>query len=164
MPDEPRGTVRPSTWRGVAVAFVIGGCLGVVIKSVLDTVRGAAPAPVGTGVVLLVMALGVGVIWRIARRRIHLEHDLVPPAQAVRWLTLAKTSILGGAALGGGFVAYAALSLPRWAAPLGRERVLWSAAATLGSALLAVAGWLLERACRVPTPPDDEPGSPSSSG
>ena len=67
--------------------------------------------------------------------------------------------MIGGTALAAGYATVAMRALPYLDAALPRERALVATAVALLSAVLAVAGWALERACRLP-PDDDSSDAP----
>ena len=85
-------------------------------------------------------------------------------SRAVALLLSGKAALIGGVALAAGYAAVAAHQLPDLDAELPRERVLVAVAVSLLSVGLALAGAALERACRIPGPPDDESGDAPASG
>ena len=113
--------------------------------------------PVLAGAALLAVAAVVGLAARRTRRRI-VQRERMDPQRAVRLLVLGKTALIAGVGLAAGYLTTVGIYLPRWDAPLARERVLGAAVAALAAAALAVAGWFLEAACEVPRDPDDSPG------
>ena len=65
----------------------------------------------------------------------------------------------GGAGLGAAYLFWVVLSLPGWPAPLAQGRVVHGSIATVLCACWALAGWFLERACRIRKDSgDDTPG------
>jgi hypothetical protein len=103
---------------------------------------------------LLLAALIVAAVAWSTYRSVHRRHEVLPPHQAVNRLVLAKACALAGAFVAGGYLGYA-LAWVGVRAELGGERILHGALAGLAGGLLAAAGLLLERACRVR--PDGSP-------
>ena len=92
---------------------------------------------------------------RPPRRPLH-------PVQVARAAALAKASSPAGALLAGAYGGLCAWTAPRAdeLAAAGDD-VLASALAALAAVALVVAALLLERACRVPTPPEPPEGDPA---
>jgi hypothetical protein len=82
----------------------------------------------------------------------------IEPHQAVNRLLLAKASALVGALMAGAYAGFGARFLDDLSAPLPQERVLRAGLFVASAVLVVVAALLLERACRVPGGPDEEPG------
>lgn len=105
-------------------------------------------------VAILVVAAVVLVLGWEVRRSVRGERTPpMNPLAAARVAVLAKATVYGGAVLTGWYAALG-LSLLDDATGVRRERLLASAAAAVASALLAGAGLLAQRWCRLP--PDDE--------
>lgn len=153
---------------GVLVALVLGvGLLAYAVSALaygsVPAVPGGAPLPLAlVAVAELAMAKVVrdrvqhrpGADGRPPRRPLH-------PLQVARLAALAKASSPAGAVLLGAYGGLLAYVAPR--ADVNRaaaDDVLVSALSALAALGLVVAALLLERACRVPTPPDrdDERG------
>ena len=109
-------------------------------------------APVG---VFLIAAL-VGVIAYTTHQRIHVRRQRIEPERAVAFLVLGKASALAGALVAGGYLTYALMFITRLDAVAPRDRVIKSVVAAVAGVLLAIAGLLLERACRVPKSDDED--------
>jgi hypothetical protein len=113
------------------------------------------------GITLAALAVVESVLARNTRARI--EHrprsGAVNPLLVARYAVLAKASSLAGAIFAGAYGGVTAWALSE----LGQLRVANanlapSIAGLVGALALVAAGLLLERACRVPKPPDeDEP-------
>lgn len=153
MSAEP--TVRPIGWVELATAACLGGAVGAVVKLALEQALGAAPAPVGTGIVLLGIAGLIGAMARAAHQRLQVKKERIRPELALRWLAFGRTAMVGGAALAAWFALWALASWPVWETPLGKSRTIWSVVAAVGAVALLVAGRWLETGMRV-RPSDDE--------
>jgi hypothetical protein len=151
------GSVRSTSPRSLAVAAIFGalsGWLIVAASNSFDLVPPQVPwtAPVG---VLLIAGL-VGVFAYTTHTRIQVRKERMDPQRAVAFLVLGKASALAGALIAGGYLAFALMFVTRIDADAPRDRVIRSAVAVVAGVGLAVAGLLLERACRVPGPGPEE--------
>lgn len=126
----------------------------VVVASALDLDPPQVPwtAPIALA---LITALVAG-LAHSTRQRIHLRRERMLPERAVAFLVLGKASALAGAVVAGGYLTFALMFIARLDAEAPRERVIRSGVAVVAGILLAVAGLLLERACKVPGLDDDE--------
>lgn len=158
--------MRPTRVRTLAVLAVLVGVLAWFFLHVVDSRGNTLPsltwtAPSG----VLALALVVGVSWVTVRRRRDPAQSRLRPIEP---LGMARMAVLGkaaghvGAALLGFYLGWVVLLLPDLGIGSRRERALIAALAAAGALLLAVAGLLLERACRVRD--DDEGPTPAPSG
>ena len=159
------GSVRSTSPRALAVAAIFGalsGWLIVAVASSFDLVPPQVPwtAPVG---VLLIAGL-VGAFAYTTHTRIQVRKERMDPQRAVAFLVLGKASALAGALIAGGYLAFALMFVTRIDADAPRDRVIRSAIAVVAGVGLAVAGLLLERACRVPGPGPEEEGEAEDTG
>jgi ABC-type Fe3+-siderophore transport system permease subunit len=158
MSQAPSGNQVTSTpRRALAVAALFGGLAGwllAVTTEALNVVPPSIPwsAPVG----LVVVAALVGAIAWSTHQQIQVRRERMEPQRAVAFLVLGKASALGGALVAGGYLGYALSFVSHVDADGPRERVVRSLVAMVGGIALAVAGLLLERACKVPVDPDEE--------
>ena len=158
MAEQPSGgSVRSTSPRSLAVAAIFGalsGWLIVAASNSFDLVPPQVPwtAPVG----VLVIAGLVGVFAYTTHTRIQVRKERMDPQRAVAFLVLGKASALAGALIAGGYLAFALMFVARIDADAPRDRVIRSAVAVVAGVGLAVAGLLLERACRVPGPGPEE--------
>lgn len=162
-PDGPQPSIRPTPWRTVVLAGLIGALLGYALFAGLEAfgLEREMRLPVAAVITIAVVALVVGWLAYLTYRTIHVRHRVMPPQQAVLLLALGKTVLLAGAALVGGYAAVAVHALPRFDAAFPRERVVAAGLAVVASLGLAIAGRMLERACQVPKqPPDDKGATP----
>jgi hypothetical protein len=166
LAEEPSGgSVRSTSLRALAVAAIFGalsGWLIVAASNSFDLVPPQVPwtAPVG---VLLIAGL-VGVFAYTTHTRIQVRKERMDPQRAVAFLVLGKASALAGALIAGGYLGYALMFVTRMDADAPRDRVIRSAIAVMAGVGLAVAGLLLERACRVPGPGPEEEGEAEDTG
>jgi hypothetical protein len=147
----------------VAALFgALSGWLIVAASNSFDLVAPQVPwtAPVG---VLLIAGL-VGVFAYTTHARIQVRKERMDPQRAVAFLVLGKASALAGALIAGGYLAYALMFVTRIDADAPRDRVIRSAVAVVAGVGLAIAGLLLERACRVPGPGPEEDGEAEDTG
>lgn len=137
-------------WRTPVILAVIGVALGFVVSQWFYLALPRLPwTAIPTAVVLAVVEL---VAAYHVRRRIRRLPGTVPiePLAAARLLALAKASICASALLGGAFTGLGLGLLDRIQAETPRLDALAAGSSTLACAVLLVAGFLLERACRVP--------------
>ena len=158
MADRPSGgSIKITPPRALAVAALFGALAGWLIVAAANSFDLVAPqvpwtAPVG----LFLIAALVGVIAYSTYQRIHVRRQRIEPQRAVAFLVLGKASALAGALVAGGYLTYALMFITRLDAAAPRDRVIKSAVAAVAGVALAVAGLLLERACRVPKSDDDD--------
>ena len=158
MADRPSGgSIKITPPRALAVAALFGALAGWLIVAAANSFDLVAPqvpwtAPVG----LFLIAALVGVIAYSTYQRIHVRMQRIEPQRAVAFLVLGKASALAGALVAGGYLTYALMFITRLDAAAPRDRVIKSAVAAVAGVALAVAGLLLERACRVPKSDDEE--------
>lgn len=148
-PDGPVGSVRPTTPAGPVVL----GCLGLVagwsIRPLALAQDVAVPGVSWLQVLVLgfVAAVVVGTAW-LTWRQLQVQRFRLEAHRAVNRLLLARSCILVGALLAGGYAGYA-MSWLGVDSEVAGERMLRSGVAVLlAVALIAGAIWL-ERACRV---------------
>jgi len=158
LADRPSGgSIKITPPRALAVAALFGALAGWLIVAAANSFDLVAPqvpwtAPVG----LFLIAALVGVIAYSTYQRIHVRRQRIEPQRAVAFLVLGKASALAGALVAGGYLTYALMFITRLDAAAPRDRVIKSAVAAVAGVALAVAGLLLERACRVPKSDDDD--------
>ncbi len=156
-PAGPAPTVRPTSWRSIALAALVGAAVGFGLFFGLDRLQQPLPVPplIAAGS-LAVLAAVVGWQARVTRITLHRRHETLTPTAGVALLALGKTALLAGAGLAGAYAAIAVHTLPQLEAALPRERIVGALASMLAALGLAVAGRLLERACEIPNPPPDD--------
>lgn len=155
-------TVAATGWQAVAAAALLGAGCGWLLFAGLDALGLPAPQlPIVVTFAIALFAVLVGVQAVRTHRLVQVRREELPARRAVALLVLGKTSVLAGAGLAAGYAAVAAYFWSRQDAALPRERVLSSGVAVGASVALAVAGALLERACRIPPTADDDATPPT---
>lgn len=152
-PPEPEGRLRPTSPSTIGGAVGTGLVLGWLVHPISGRV---GQPPVVTwlpGITLFFVAAVLGATAWLTHRAVHVRREWLEPQQAVNRLVLAKSCVLVGALVAGGYLGYA-LSWVGDRAELGGERILHSVVAGLAGVAIAVFALLLERACRVRS--DDE--------
>ena len=158
MAEEPSGgSVNLTPFRALVVAAVFGGLSGwlvVVIANAFDLIPPEVPwtAPIG----LILVAALVGALAYATHQRIQVRRERIEPQRAVALRVLGQASALAGALVAGGYFAFALMFLTRLDAAAPRDRVIRSAVAIVAGIVLCIVGLLLERACKVPTEPDED--------
>jgi H+/Cl- antiporter ClcA len=158
LAEEPSGgSVNLTPFRALVVAAVFGGLSGwlvVVIANAFDLIPPEVPwtAPIG----LILVAALVGALAYATHQRIQVRRERIEPQRAVALLVLGKASALAGALVAGGYFGFALMFLTRLDAAAPRDRVIRSAVAIVAGVALCIMGLLLERACKVPTEPDED--------
>jgi hypothetical protein len=158
LADRPTGgSIKITPPRALAVAALFGVLAGWLVVAAANSFDLVAPqVPWTAPVALFLIAALVGVIAYSTHQRIHVRRQRIEPQRAVAFLVLGKASALAGALVAGGYLTYALMFITRLDAVAPRDRVIKSAVAAVAGVALAVAGLLLERACRVPRSDDDE--------
>lgn len=157
-PTGGTGRVRLTPARDLVVAALLGALgtwLGV---RTFEAVTGSPPLLPWVGPLALwfVAALVAGTA-RIAHVRLRVRRERVDPGRAVTFLVLGKAAALGGVLSASGYLVFALMFVDRWEAPEPRARVIRGLVAVFAGVATAVAGLLLERACRVDdTDPDGD--------
>lgn len=167
-PEAPHGppepTVLPTPVRAVVVAVLTGAIVSQLVVGIARALGGVPPAvSVTTAVMFVLLAVVVGALAYTTHQQVQVRHELAEPRRAVNLLVLGKTVLLAGAAFTGGYAAYALTFVGSLDAALPRARVVYSALAALASVAVAVAGWYLERALRVPPSDEQDDDEPSPS-
>ena len=151
------GSVNLTPFRALVVAAVFGGLSGwlvVVIANAFDLIP---PEVLWTAHIgLILVAALVGALEYATHQRIQVRRERIEPQRAVALLVLGKASALAGALVAGGYFAFALMFLTRLDAAAPRDRVIRSAVAIVAGVALCIMGLLLERACKVPTEPDED--------
>jgi H+/Cl- antiporter ClcA len=158
LPVEPSGgSVSLTPFRALVVAALFGGLAGwllVVTANAFDLIPPEVPwtAPIG----LILVAALVGALAYVTHQKIQVRRERMEPQRAVAFLVLGKASALAGALVAGGYFGFALMFLTRLDAAAPRDRVIRSAVAIAAGIALCVMGLLLERACKVPSEPDED--------
>lgn len=143
-------------------AVLVGLVLGYVVVSGLEVAGLAVPiTPWPLAGMLATLAVVAFIYGRDLARRLRDRRGSISPEEGVRALVFGKVMVLGGALLVGWHVGYVARYVTRVSVPAPQERVVHGSVTIAVSALFALTGWLLERACIVPHDEDDESGDES---
>ena len=158
-PPEPR--LRAAGPGLVLVGLLLGLLLGwatVSLFALLDLVLPVTPWTMSVLLVLMAAAVAVGSVW--LRRRLDEPDGRTEFEVPLAALVLGRSMLFTGLLLVGGHVAYLVAQLGRLEVPLYQERAIAGVGAIVTGAVFAIAGYLLERACRV-EPPDSDDGEMS---
>ena len=147
-PEEPRGTLRPTSARALTACTVVGLALGWALHPVMDAVAGRPPLVSWAQALVLVMVAAImGFLAWHTWQTVHVRGERLEPHQAVNRLVLARACALAGALVTAGYVGYAVSWLgdeshyaDRW--------ILRALVAAAGAAGVTLASLALERACR----------------
>lgn len=158
MSDGSPGRVHTTSATALAGAGVLGLVLGSSVRPLVERAGGIAPAvPWLSVLTLLFLAALLGALASDTHRTLHVRHERMDPSRAVALLVLGKACALAGAVVAGGYLGYGLSFVSAWEVALPRERVVRSGLMVLAAVAVVVTALLLERACRVPTDPDDDP-------
>jgi Mn2+/Fe2+ NRAMP family transporter len=147
-PDEPRGTLHPTSARALTACIVVGLAIGWSLHPLMSSVAGGPPLVSWVQALVLVMVAAIMAFlawhtWQI----VHVRGQRLEPHQAVNRLVLARACALAGATVTAGYIGYAVSWLgdqsqyaDRW--------ILRSLVAAAGAAGVTLASLALERACR----------------
>lgn len=155
--DEPKGSILPTSFRLLVLTLIVGGVLGYALAVVSEQLSSTSSAPrVQWPAVVALAAVAVANIvlawwtyWAI-----HREHRRVDFHLTVTFLLFAKASSVVGAFVAGGYAGFALHFVDQLDVDLPRERVIRSIIAAVTGVAVVISALLLERACRVPEPPD----------
>ena len=144
----PEGRLRPTSPATVGGSVMTGLVLGWLFRPVSDRI-GTPPvvtwiqplALLLVGVILLATALAT-------HRALHVRRERLEPHRAVNRLVLARSCVLVGGLVAGGYAGYAVswLGVP---GELADDRILRSLLSAAAGAVIVGGALLLERACRV---------------
>ncbi|OYO16163.1 hypothetical protein CGZ94_05465 [Enemella evansiae] len=148
------GLTRP---RDLAIAALVGGVAGWLLVRSIEAAAGQPPQLpwVGPLVLWFVAALVAGLAWT-TWRRIQVRRERIEPERAVTFLAFGKASGIGGAAIAGGYLVFALLAIGHLDAEGPQQRLVRGLVAAVAGVAIGAAGLWLERACRVPDPPEGE--------
>lgn len=151
--------------RRTGVGLLAGVLLGVGLVAwlLLDAYRATGAVgplvPWPTGALPVTLAAALVVYGRRVRRLVDGEPTTLTPLGAARVAVLAQASSRVGAGVTGFYGALLAVNLAGPASPLYRGQALPVALAAAGFLVLTIAGWVVERWCRLPEDDDeDKPG------
>lgn len=148
----------PTPLRTLLLTFILGGLLGYALAVVSERLSSTSSAPLvqWTSVVALVaVAVANTVLAWWTHRTVHRERRRMDPHRAVSFLLFGKASSVAGAFVAGGYAGFALHFVDRLDAAAPRERLIRSVAAAVAGVAIVISALLLERACRIPEPPDE---------
>jgi len=167
--ERPAGPTRPGL-RPTRPATLVVSALATAALAWLGISRFYGEIPNITWLAGLTLA-GLAVVEGIAARntRARVEHrprsGALNPLLVARFAVLAKASSLAGAIFAGAYGGVASWALAeRGHLTVADENLAPSIAGLVGALALVAAALLLERACRVPEPPDDQDHDAASGG
>jgi hypothetical protein len=108
-------------------------------------------------VLLVVVALGLLVAAWPVRQYARGQRRWTDPLRAAGIFAFAKACSLVASGLTGVYLGIGLFGLTRWEVAAYHGRVLWDGLAAVGALVLAVAGLVAERWCRLPPPPQTPP-------
>jgi hypothetical protein len=154
---DPPGRVGTTSPTALAAAGALGLVLGSAVRPLVERAGGIAPTvPWLSVLTLLFLAAVLGGLALDTHRTLQVHHDRMQPQRAVALLVLGKACAISGAVVAGGYLGFGLSFVGSVEAALPRERVVRSAFAVVMAVAVVATALLLERACRVPTDPDDE--------
>jgi uncharacterized membrane protein len=157
QPPRP-GSVRPTSRRLLVAIAVLGVAIGVTLVKAVEAGGGVAPAV--SWLTLVAWAFLAALLFAAARnthQRIQVRRERVEASRAVFLLMIGKASAYVGALCAGVYAGFALSFLQAMGSSGPRNRVIMAGAAAVVSVLVVTAGLLLERACRIPEDPDENP-------
>jgi hypothetical protein len=157
--EPPRpGSVRPTSRRLLVAIAVLGIAIGITIVKAIESGGGIAPAV--SWLTLIAWAFLAALLFAAARntnQRIQVRRERIESSRAVFLLMIGKASAYVGALCTGVYAGFALSFLRAMVSSGPRNRVIMAGAAAVISVLVVTAGLLLERACRIPEDPDENP-------
>lgn len=156
------GSVRPTSARTLTSAALIGCGLTWIGSTTMDFLGRTLPPVPALGALALAVAAGALALTAYrTHRRVQIDRERVVSQHGLLLITLAKTALVAGVFLAAGYLTLVLLALPVWSAPGPQQRGVVGALSAAAAVALAVAGWFLERACRVPPDPGDSSSADS---
>lgn len=149
----------------IATLLGVGLVMGRIIPELI--LRAERSVPVvgwGAALALLVGAIILGGLAWNTWQSLHKKNQRMTSDHGVTMLALAKASAAVAALFTGGYAGYAVSYLDAFDSPLGKDRVIHSAAAAIAGLLMMTAALLLERALRIPGDDDESEGGKTVPG
>lgn len=140
------------------IVAVISAVMGLALADVYATATGRAlPVPLSSAVTIAAVALLLVVWAEVFRRRMRDPGQRVDPFVAVRSAALAMAASRAGAIICGLFLGVGGWYLFDLSSEAARQRALICALGAFAAFATVVAGLWLERLCRLPDDPDEDP-------
>ncbi|MBL0746157.1 DUF3180 domain-containing protein [Nocardioides baculatus] len=147
-PEEPRGSLHPTSARALTVCAVVGLVGGWAIHPLVSAVADRPPLVSWTQVLAVVLvALIMGFLAWQTWQTVQVRGQRLELHQAMNRLVLARACALGGAVIAAGYVGYAV----SWLGDDSQFADRWitrSVVAAVGGLGVTLASLALERACR----------------
>ncbi len=147
-PPEPRGTLRPTSARALALCAVAGLVVGWGIHPVADRLFGRPPLiSWSQALALVLVAVIMGYLAWHTWQTVQVRGERLEAQQAVNRLVLARACALAGMVVAAGYLGYAVSWLGD-ASQLADTWILRALIAASAAAVVVIASLALERACR----------------
>lgn len=154
--------MTPTRWTtllaiGVVATAIVWGLLSV-WEGLVGVVSLALPwtAPIALAFVAAILfAVAVSLRNRLAD---EIQRARVNPFFAARAAMFARAGSRTGALIAGAYAGVSLFYLPDLDVPARRDRVVVAAVSIVASLAVVAAGLYLERICRLPEPPEEDPG------
>ncbi|WP_372734836.1 DUF3180 domain-containing protein [Nocardioides sp.] len=152
-PEGYTGRLRPITPLALTAWGVAGLVAGWSLHLVAEEVSGSVPVVSWVQpLAMLLLAVVVGTAAWQTWRAVHGRGERLEPHRAVNLLVLGRAAGMVGALMAGGYAGFA-VSWIGSPAELAEQRIIRSVIAAAAGIGIMVGGVLLERSCRVKTPP-----------
>jgi peptidoglycan/LPS O-acetylase OafA/YrhL len=150
--------VRPTRTRAVALlAVIVAVVTWIVLRWWSASGRELPMLPWSTPGVMALLAVAVLVAgWPVRRWTRGQRTDPLDPLRAARTVVLAKAAQYAGALLTGWYAGQVLVIVPSIDVEPRRDLLLRGLVSTAAALLVWIAGWLVERFCRVDRHDDDE--------
>lgn len=157
--DHDHRRLHLTSARTLGVAGLVGAVGALLFVVLAQRLSGNPPVLPWTGplVLLFVAAILAGMAYT-TWRRIQVRREPIEAERAVTFLALGKASAIGGAAIAAGYLVFVFATGGNLNATGPQQRVIRGLVAAAAGVLIGAAGLWLERACRVPEPPEDDEG------
>ncbi|HIW30442.1 MAG TPA: DUF3180 domain-containing protein [Candidatus Luteococcus avicola] len=151
------GRLGLTTRMQAIVMTLVGGAFGYLVLGLFDLTNRTIPVtPWSMPMIFFALAVAALLYSRGLARQVREARDSLEHEAGLRALVLGKTLIATGLALTGWHLVYLMHFVGQWSVEGPRQRIIRGLTTVLVSALVAFAGWRLERACLV-DPGDDDP-------
>lgn len=142
----------------LALLAGVGAVLGWSVMRVLESSGGSMPLPVTALAAMVVIAAAVLVVGWPVRRWNHGDRSRrLDPLRAARTVVLAKAADHSGALLAGWYLGQGLTVVGDLDIEPRRDRLVLAGLAVLAAVAMVVAGLLVERWCKLPEGPGDDP-------
>ena len=155
MSSPSPGRLRPTSAPALAVATLVGVLVGGSVAPLVERSGGVVPTvPWSAVLTLTFLAVVLMALAWTTYRSLRRPGPRIESQRAVNLFVLGRSCALVGAAVSGGYLAFALGYLGNDAA-VPQERLTRGLLAAAAAVLVVVGGLALERACQVPGDPDE---------